>query len=358
MYDIARRAGVSRSTVSFILNERETNVRISAQTKQRILEAAQELGYRPNAMARVVATGHNPVLAFLSPFPMESWALLLAGMSEAAEAEGHFIKIFTAHYLPGWKGIDLATIDRCIELRLSGVVAHSLNETALNQVHQALAPYRIPMALLGNPFPLPWGISAHADYEKGCGLAAGHLHGLGHRRLAMVGGDRKQGVGRAFEEAFRGAVQSYGLALPSRYVQESNWKAKYAERAAHALLQPTHGTPRPTAICCISDEMAMVVMRTARRLGLRVPEDVSVVGWLNVRASECADPPLTTVAEPFEEMGRRIVQKLLARNAAHSAAQRAAGQKSDAAPLDDSPSREALPMQLVVRESTAPPAVA
>jgi DNA-binding LacI/PurR family transcriptional regulator len=113
--------------------------------------------------------------------------------------------------------------------------------------------------------------------------------------------------------------------------------------------------------------MAMVAMRTARALGLSVPRDVSIVGWLNMGAAEFADPPLTSVAEPLEEMGRRVVQQLLARNAAHLALEQATqtsatksikARRAEALALEDSPQREALPMQLVARDSTAPPPTA
>jgi DNA-binding LacI/PurR family transcriptional regulator len=137
-----------------------------------------------------------------------------------------------------------------------------------------------------------------------------------------------------------------------------------AEAAVRALFSDSN-TPRPTAICCISDEMAMVAMRAIRSLGLSVPRDVSVVGWLNAGAAEYADPALTSVAEPLEEMGRRLVQLLLARNAtqlaleqaAQAPATRAKARRSDASEseFEDSPQREALPMELVARDSTAPP---
>jgi LacI family transcriptional regulator len=350
MHDIARRAGVSRSTVSFVLNDRTTNVRISEDTRQRILQTAQEMGYRRNAMATVVATGHNPVIGFVSPFPSDAWAQYLVGMSNAAEAEGHFVKVLATRYVDDWSALENDAIDRCIELRLSGVVAHSINEVALQHLHDALLTYRIPVAVLGNPFPLSWGISVHADYRQGCRLSIEHLHGLGHRRIAMVGGDLKHGVGQVFQDSFCAAARDFGLKLPARYLQQSYWKTHHTENVVRDLMKNSKSAPRLTAICCINDEMAMVVMRTVRSLGLRVPQDVSVVGWVNGRAAEFADPSLTSVAEPLEAMGHCLAQRLMARNAAH----RAKSESGETA-FDDSPLREALPMRLVVRDSSAVP---
>jgi LacI family transcriptional regulator len=199
-----------------VLNERETGVRISEETRQRILTVAQEMGYRRNALARVVATGRNPVLAFMAPFASDTWARYLVGMSEAAEAEGHFVKIVMGRYVNRYSAVQPEAINSCVELRLSGVVAHTLNEVALENLRQALLPYRIPVAVLGNPLPLPWGVSVHADYEQGCRLSVGHLHELGHRRIAMIGGSREQGVGKVFEDAFEGAMREHGLSLPSQ----------------------------------------------------------------------------------------------------------------------------------------------
>jgi LacI family repressor for deo operon, udp, cdd, tsx, nupC, and nupG len=267
-------------------------------------------------------------------------------MSKAAESEGHFVKVLATRYLEDWSALESDAIDRCIELRLSGVVAHSINEVALQHLHDTLLAYRIPVAVLGNPFPLSWGISVHADYRQGCELSIEHLHGLGHRRIGMVGGDLKHGVGKVFQDSFCAAARDFSLKLPARYLQQSYWKAHHAEEAVRALMKNSKSAP--TAICCINDEMAMVALRTVRSLGLRVPHDVSVVGWVNGRAAEFADPPLTSVAEPLEAMGHCLAQRLLERNAT----QRAKSENGESA-FDDTPRREALPMELVVRDSTA-----
>ena len=173
-------------------------------------------------------------------------------------------------------------------------------------------------------------------------MAVGHLVELGHRRIAFIGGAERPDHSRVREEGYREAMRAEGLTIPDGYLEHGHWDWPATEAAAGRLMKLS---PRPTAILCANDAVAMIATRTARRMGLRVPEDLSVVGFLNMRAAEWADPPLTTVAAPHVEIGRRAMQLLLA-DVKPDKRKRPSGQERSQQML--------LPTELIVRQSTGP----
>jgi LacI family transcriptional regulator len=364
MTDVAREAGVSRSTVSFVLNKRYEGVYISEETRQRVLSAASALGYRRNELARAVVTGKNRVLGFLACSPeAELVARMLAGALDEAEAQGYSIKVLRLQN----NVVDHATIERCAELRLAVVIALYLNENRLEYLHQEMARYGIPVATLDDSLPHPWGVRVISDDKQGCRLAIQHLVELGHRRIALISGRADAGSAILREQGFREVMEEFGLPVPDGYIQHGNWACERTEVAARALLE--HPAGRPTAVLCAGDLMAMVLMRVARRQGINVPEDLSVVGFDDIAAAEAADPPLTTVAQPFQEMGRLAVRRLIETvERWNSATER--GILSDVnkitpqqsgkiemdstlAPRKELVVEEVLPTRLIVRDSTA-----
>jgi DNA-binding LacI/PurR family transcriptional regulator len=336
--DIASRAGVSRTTVSYVLNGRESGVRISEETRQRVSAAAAELGYRRNALAHAVTTGRNPVLGFLACAPEgELVARLLAGALDEAEESGYFIKVLRLRH----NTVNAEVIERCAELRLAGVIVLYLDTEQLKYLHGEMARYGIPVAVLDDSFPQERGVRVVSDDIDGCRQAIAHLVALGHTKIACISGPQASGCASLREEGYRLAMREHGLQAPESYLQRGDWDEDVTEAATRALLSSEHG--RPSAIVCAGDEWAMVAARTLRRCGLRVPEDVSVIGFGDIRTARLWEPPLTTVAQPFQEMGRLAVKRLIAQ-----------AEAPDSSTISRStPIEEALPTQLVVRQSTA-----
>ena len=165
-----------------------------------------------------------------------------------------------------------------------------------------------------------------------------HLVGLGHRRLAFLGGRTNQ-ISLERERAFRAALTKENLPIVENWVRHSSWSnIPLIEENAVALLDAPEG--RPTAIVCASDKSAMIVLRLARARGLRLPEDLSVTGFTNSTLSEVSDPPLTTVEQPFHEMGFAAVTHLMKRVEGTEKVERFT------APL-------LIPNRLIIRSSTA-----
>jgi DNA-binding LacI/PurR family transcriptional regulator len=337
MRDIAVRAGVSRSTVSFVLNQKHGALGISEATRRRVLRAASDLGYRRNELARSMVTGKNPVFAFLVSAPeVEVAARLLSGALEEAERHRHFVKVIRVP-----PTFDHTVIEQCVELRPTGVMSVYVTGRSLELVHEEMARYRIPVAVLDSSFPQPHGSRIISDDLNGCRQAIVHLTTLGHRRIAFIGGRPDTGAGAERTGGYQTVMAENGLQMPEGYLVHGNWDPPVIERVTQGLFE--RKAERPTAAFCADDKTAMVVCRTLRRLGLRVPDDVSVMGFADLTMAPFCDPPLTTVAQPFHEMGKAAVVRLLA-----------AAEEMESGGKFASPYEELLPTRLVVRDSTAP----
>lgn len=337
---IAKRLGVSRQLVGFALGGGGT---IAEKTRQEILAAAAEMGYHRNEIARAMVTGRNPVLGFLGEEPeTENVARMLAGALDGADEGDYTLKLLRLDL--DYTEIE-ETLRRCLELRLAGIITVNIREEAFERLRQELARRQIPLAVLeGNP-PHPGEIRVISDDVQGCRAAVSHLYELGHRRIGIVSALHGPWVVDVRESAFQQAIQDVGLTLPPDWLVYGDWgRYPMTADAANALLDSPSGPP--TAICCIDDKTALTVLRILRKRGLNVPRDISVVGYADLNFAEFADPPLTTVAQQFGEMGHTAVRLLL---------ERLHRRETTDAETDNAAMDAAIPTRLIIRESTAPP---
>jgi LacI family transcriptional regulator len=339
MTDIAVEAGVSRSTVSLVLNNKHTAVGIPESTRRRVLIAATQLGYHPNELARAMVTGKNRVIVYLLHDPSQEVASrILKGALNEAEQHGYLVK------LVGREGpFDERDIQRCVELRPVGVMALYVAPSMTGYLQNEMARYQIPVVLLDSSFPLEGVTRVLSNDIEGIWQGISHLHSLGHRRIAYISGSRASGAAALREEGYWRAMAQLGLPVPDGYVTYGGWKIEQTEEAAEQLLQHPHG--RPTALFCADDKMALVASRTANHLGFRVPEDLSIVGFADLEMARYGNPPLTTVAQPFADLGAAAVRSLLAASKCL--------ERQEEPQIDE----VLLPNHLVVRKSTAPVSV-
>ena len=336
--DIAQKAGVSRTTVSYVLNARSKQERISDETRLRVLAAASELGYSRNELARAVTTGQSRTLGF---WVMESHhepvARVLAGAMKEADANDYFIKML---------GFDSPApssqiIERCMAWRVSGILAIHANEAALEAVYAPIEKSGIPLVLVDSSATINT-IHVTSDQKQGVRDVVSYLAEVGHQKIAFIAGhrDEKQTtVSSRRVAAYCETMRELGLHRHEN-VQYGFWNEEETRRVVQKLLKlPLDSPQRPTALACWSDYTAMVAIRTATEMGLRVPQDISISGFDDISVAPLTNPPLTTVAQPFEEMGRRAVRYLLEPDKTHTA-----------------PHEDALPTRLILRDSTAPPA--
>lgn len=335
--DVAAKAGVSRATVSYVLNEQNTSIKISGPTRSRVLETAAELGYRRNELARAMTTGKNRMLGFwVMQSNREPVVRVLAGAMKEADENDYFIKML------GFDNgtLDSRTIERCIEWRLSGIIAFHAPEDTMRHLLPQINETGIPFVMVDSQHPPIGCLNIEADHEGGMTAVVEHLVVQGHRRIAFLAGQRgeEDSISGAREKAYRSAMSRLGLAEQCQ-VEYGDWRAEFSDwengTTANAARRLLGATLRPTAIACASDHMAMIVMRLAADRGIRVPQQLSVTGFDDVTAATLYTPPLTTIAQPFEEIGRSAVRHLIAPTGDHSSS--------------------TLPAHLIVRGSTSKP---
>ncbi|BCM93668.1 ribose operon repressor [Abditibacteriota bacterium] len=323
MTDIATKAGVSRSAVSHVLNDRHgENIRIPDATRQRILETATEMGYRPNELARSVASGKTRMIGYLVSEPNYEpyWNTILGALAEAEEL-GFTLKVLSV------TGQTLAErVRQCVELRLGGIIVRVIGDKSL--IFKEANGAQIPVVTVDEGVEQPFGSSVVADDAPGCQAAIEHLVQLGHSRIGFISSgfpqfnEGKKDIGSIREELFRSEMQRHGLEVPEGYVTretmavfgphagtEENMQS--ARDATLALLEHSYG--HPTAIFCWRDETAMCVIRVCRQAGLSVPGDISVVGFSDLSTVRFFDPPLSTVKSPWEELGRTAMRQIAQR---------------------------------------------
>ena len=332
--DVAARAGVSIATVSRVLNGRQ-NAR--PETNRRVLEAATALGYRPSAPARALQGHATGMLGLIMTDISQPFYTELARVVESeARSRGYTIMLANG-------GADndreAAYLEALAERRVDGILVASWGITARHVDWLVRAP--LPVVLVSCEAPgvaLPAIVAASRD---GAREVAAHLIGLGHRRLAEIVGPALSAAAADRHAGVLEALAAAGIPERDLAVEVSGGDVATGEAAAMELLARD---PRPTAIICYNDLVALGTMRAVRAAGLRLPDDVSVTGFDDVALAALVHPPLTTVAQPGAEMAAWAVERLVAEIAA-----------SRAGVVRAAPDVVRMPCRLVVRGSTAAP---
>ncbi|WP_315385657.1 LacI family DNA-binding transcriptional regulator [uncultured Stenotrophomonas sp.] len=303
IYDIAKHVGVSAGTVSRALSRPD---KVLPATRTRIEQAALALGYVPNTVARTLKTQRSGKLLVTVPdIANPFFAQILQGAEDAAQAVGYAVLLGDTQNLPE-REERYAQMLRRNEADGLIVLGHRLPPTAREIVQQQGAEAPV---VNGCEFDPALGIpSVHIDNAAAARAVMEHLYGLGHERIAVVGGPPDNPLHRQRLEGVRGAGKARGR-LRSLSVVPGDFSLESGHAAARALLG---GASKPTAIFCFSDQMALGAMAACRDLGLRVPEDLSIVGFDDLASSSYLSPPLTTIRQPMREIGVRAVKLLLA----------------------------------------------
>jgi LacI family transcriptional regulator len=297
MADVAKAAGVSVATVSKVVNGRYG---ISQSTFDKVLTAVNELGYEASLGARSLRSHKTNVLGVLvaefEPFSTE----LLKGVSEAIGGTGYELLAWSGGHhgtSVGWERRSLA--------RLGGTL---IDGAILVTPTVVDAGAGIPVVAI-DPHTGPADVpSVDSDNLAGAVLATEYLLGLGHRRIALLGGRPDLESARLREQGFRTAMAAAGVPVDESLVCNGGYRPETAEGPARELLTRSD---RPTAVFGANDLMAIRTVEVAQELGLRVPEDLSVIGFDNVPESALVTPPLTTVQQPLHEMGAAALDLLV-----------------------------------------------
>jgi LacI family transcriptional regulator len=302
MGDIAQRVGVSRTAVSFVLNNRD-DTSVSPATRERILRAAEELGYRPHAAARALAAQRSGLVGLVteivtSPFGMET----VKGAQDRSWQDGKFLLIAATE---GDPGMEQAAIEKLLEQRVEGLIYASGFH---REVTLPAIAYDVPTVLV-HCFDAQGRLPSIVPDEEGGGHSATRrLLEAGHRRIGLINLEPDTTAARGRLAGYRRALVEAGVVPDDDLVVSVDSSADGGYVAACDLLDRTE---RPTALFCGTDRIAMGAYDAIKERGLSIPADVAVVGFDNQELiAAYLRPKLTTVALPFHQMGTRGVEVL------------------------------------------------
>jgi LacI family transcriptional regulator len=300
--DVARRAGVGIATVSRTLHN---SSRLRPETAARVRQAIEELGYRPNTHAQSLASGRSHMLGMVvSDISNPFFPGLVKGFEEVALADGYDVFVASTNYDPARTAL---CVHRMIERKLDGVaIMTSEIDPGLTD---SFARHKVPLVFL-DVGKVGRGVSnIKIDYACGIAQAVVHLRGLGHRRIAFISGPVNLRSAWERREAFLERLSERGNAQPDGLlIEEGNHKV---DGGVQAMLRLLERRPHPTAVLTSNDLTAIGAMHGIRQFGLRVPEDISVVGFDDIQMAEFTEPPLTTVRLQQSEVARLACNALL-----------------------------------------------
>jgi len=332
IYDVAKRAGVSTATVSRVMSGPKHAV--ASQTRQRVMRAVELLSYAPNSAAKNLRTLRSGKLLVTVPnIANPFFSLILQGIEDAAHRDGYAVLLGDTQH-NAKREERYAQMLRKKEADGLIFLGHRLPKEAASLV-RAAAPRCAPV-VNGCEFSPRLGVpSVHIDNAKASYEAMDHLYGLGHRRIGVITGPLVSPLSR---DRLHGTMlrAKAAQATDALIVVHGDFEIESGIAAAERFLD--RDDP-PTAVFCFNDEMAMGVIEAARHRLLRVPDDLSVVGFDDIRFARHMDPPLTTVAQPMREIGEGCVRLLLEILRGNMIA----------------PVSVTLPHELTIRSTTAPP---
>jgi len=300
--DVARVAGVSHSTVSRALAHSPL---IPVKTRRRIERVAQKLGYTPNAIARGLVTQRTHavgviVTSIADPFVAE----IVRGIEHTAGAQGYRVVLAMSHNDPER---EVNAVKALREWRVDAVIVASSRVGALYQ--PLLKDIGAPIVLINNQSPRNSRMihSVIVDDVRGGELATQYLLSLGHRVIGHIRGPAGYRATRNRLAGYRRALRKAGIPYDRARVVDGDGRAEGGEK----ILQLLEHSPAPTAVFCYNDMTAIGALRALKRRGVRVPHDLSLIGFDNILFATYVDPPLTTIAQPMFEMGQSAMQMAL-----------------------------------------------
>ncbi|MFD1175292.1 LacI family DNA-binding transcriptional regulator [Paenibacillus puldeungensis] len=327
--DVAQRAEVSVATVSRVLNNLPG---YSEDTKQKVMQAIKELGYQPNAIARGLINKRTQTIGVLFPNVSSSFSSeILHGVEE--EAHKHNYSVIVCNTAEDGKRT-MKYLQVLREKQVDGIIFSS--GVLKEDYYKAMQTMGTPVVLVATKSDYDQVPYVKVDDYQASYDAADYLIRQGHRRVAMIGGSWLDPIaGRPRIEGFRQALKDHGVETRDDLILDGGFSFEGGVAATERLLASVSDV---TAVFAAGDEMAIGAISAASRLGISVPEQLSVIGFDNLKLAEMSNPPLTTVSQPLQEMGRLASRKLIA-------------MMESGAPADS----EIVPHELIKRRTVCPP---
>ena len=298
---VADLAGVSVATVSRALKSPDI---VSPSTREKVLKAVEQAGYKPNLMAVQFRSQRTHNLVVLVPTIANTFfARVISGIQEAAQERGYGVLLCNTL---GNETMETHYASLVSTRQADGVI----QSRAFNPFAENAFPSGTPLPMINacevlDNAPCP---TVQLDNRGAARELTEHLIALGHRRIGMIKGPRRSPLTRDRQQGYQDALAAAGIALDERLLCPGDFTPSSGYQAADALVALKE---RPTAIFCESDEMAIGAISRIKEAGLRVPHDISVAGFDDIAFAYYSDPPLTTIAQPAEAFGRTAVDMLI-----------------------------------------------
>ena len=310
IYDVAEAAGVSIATVSRVMSGGS----VSAASRKKVEEAMEALSYTPSPSAshKQEKKNHQRLALVVSELTNPYFAALAAGAEKEARRNGYTLQMYT---VPLRSGNARPVIDRLIEQKLEGaVLVGGVVESGDQQVLDDLLRLEkiMPLVTIGPRIEGLTSINITSDLSVSVRKSLTHLYSLGHRRIAFIGGSANVRSSSIRERAFYNEMERLGLPADRSLHSETGYLPQDGEICVAKLFSRLSAGETPTALIAINDLVALGAMRHLQRMGLRIPEDVAIIGCDNQFFTPYLNPPLTTVDLHPEEHGRNAVSELIA----------------------------------------------
>lgn len=305
--EVAKKAGVSTATVSRVLNEQ---IGYSEKTKEKVLKAMKELNYSPNAMARGLASKTTATIGVLVPYiPTDIASTILYGLEVAAGDKGYSVIISNT-------GKDGERTTKSLEImsekRVDGIVI--ISEPIKEEYYKTLESMKIPLVLVSTMSYKHSMSFVKVDDIQAAYTATQYLIEAGHKKIAMISGYEDDLIaGKPRLEGYINALKDYGIEIDYSIIKYGDFSYKSGIKCMEELIEKgiVEGKNKFTAVFAASDYMAVGALKAAHTNDIKVPEDISIIGYDNTQVSEMAIPSLTVVAQPFEAMGQKAAEKLI-----------------------------------------------
>jgi LacI family transcriptional regulator len=300
--DVAAAAGVSRQTVSRVLNDKPD---VAKQTRQRVLEVIQELGYRPSSIARSLTQGRSCTLGIVS-YGVQYFgpSHTLAGIEHQANEMGYRLHLSLVRH-PSDSGVRI--LHDLLSYHVDGII-WAVSEIGNNRdwAEQEICQLGVPVVFL-DMRPCPNLSVVNIDNRQGGYIATKHLLDQGHESVGLITGPLDWWSAQQRKAGWQAALVEAGRPVEDSLVVEGRWSAASGERGLHRLLEQR---PAVTALFACNDQMALGALKALRQLGRRVPEDLAVVGFDDAPEAAFFCPPLSTMRQDLNELGRASIREL------------------------------------------------
>jgi LacI family transcriptional regulator len=309
--DVAKIAGVSRATVSYIINNRTGgNIQITEETRNRVLDAIKILGYQPNVQARSLRTQKTNLIAVMvSDLTNQYYPLLFRGAQEVFHEGGYQILVFDSNNLAK---NEFTFVEMMLQWRVDGVimVPFHLEESDIGQLSQANIRVVTIHGEIGKS-----GGNDNIQPEEGKAIfeLISHLKDKGHQRIAHLAGSQETPPGKIRFRAYRDSLKNLGIPYDDSLVYFGAFRRREVKELIKANFLTHHKSNLPTALFAANDIMAIEAIRTLTSMGLRVPEDIAVCGFDNIPEANIIEPSLTTIDQFPQALGRQAAKLLIER---------------------------------------------